>query len=144
MVKLVITSEFFGINENRNSIKKQIKSWGAANIDFTEDGFITAVMTESGFENFMVKIKDKMESALSEILNRYDCIKKIDHDNFYINFTVQGKNFEEFNLNKLVSEIYMTAVIYQIFNGIPQEETSVCVKFKNGKKIYDIINKGGL
>lgn len=146
MVKLVIASEFFGINETQDSIKKQLKNWGANDISFADEGFITAVMTESRFEAFIENVKTNMNKQLDDIINSYKNIKKISHDNSYINFTVFADDLDSININKAAGEIYMTAVVYQIFNGIPQQEASVVITFKDHKtkKIYSIIEKGAL
>lgn len=146
MVKLVITSEFFGVNENENNIRQQLKSWGANDISFTDEGFITAIMSESKFEVFITNVKNNMDKQLSDILNDYENIIKIQHDNSYINFTVFTDDFDNINIKRVAGEIYMIVVVYQVFNGIPQEETSVVVSFKNYRtnKLYDIIEKGAV
>ncbi len=146
MVKLVITSEFFGVNETESSIRHQLKNWGAGDISFNVEGFITALMSESRFEVFIENVKNNMNKQLSDIISEYENIKKIQHDNSYINFIVFGDDISKINIKKVAGEIYMIAVVYQIFNGIPQEETSVVVSFKNykTKKLYDIIEKGAV
>lgn len=143
MVKLVIISEFFGVNENENNIRQQLKSWGAHDISFADEGFITAIMSESKFEVFITNVKNNMDKQLSDMMNEYENIIKIQHDNSYINFTVFADDFDNINLKRIVGEIYMIAVVYQVFNGIPQEEASVIVSFKiySTNEIYDIIEK---
>ncbi len=142
MVRLVITSEFFGVNENYNDIRRELNSWGAKNIVFEDDGMITAVMTEIQFEEFMSKLKAKIDDYLINIEKSYSVIKTISHDNSYINFDVVGKDFTDEIYTKIAIEIRMAVAPYQIFNGIPQEETSVTVNFRNNSrgKIIKIIN----
>lgn len=138
MVRIVITPEFFGVNEKRSSIKKQLNSWGAKSIAFNKDGMILAVMTELQFEEFMKKLKAAVEGYISDIIKKYPCIGKITHDNSYTNFTVIGKKFTSKEMKSIAVEFDIAVASYQIFNGIPQDKTSVIVKFRktrNGKDL---------
>ncbi len=141
MVKLVISSEFFGANENRNDIKKQLNSWGAGNIVFTDEGMIVAIMSEDSFENFMTDLKNKTNGFINEVFNKNDNIKSLSHDNSYINFNVVG-SFTEDDMKMIANEICMAVSSYQIFNGIPQNETAVTVIFRKRKrgKIQKVID----
>lgn len=138
MVKIVITPDFFGVNEKKSSIKKQLNSWGAKSIVFDKEGVILAMMTELQFEEFMKKLKATVEGYLLDIIKKYPDIEKIIHDNSYVNFTVIGKKFTSEEMKSIAVEIDIAVASYQIFNGIPQNETSVIVKFRKTSKGKDL------
>lgn len=128
MVKFVISPEFFGINESRNKIKEQLGKWGVGEISFTEDNFVIALMNETQFENFIIKLKERIELYISDTVKKYN-INSIEHDNEYINFTVFLDTINN-DMKNIACELNMSAAIYQIFNGIPQDEATIIVKFK--------------
>ncbi|MGN1318946.1 MAG: hypothetical protein ACI4VF_07995 [Lachnospirales bacterium] len=133
MVKLVISPEFFGINESKDKIKSELISWGVKEIDFTDDGFIVGVMNETQFEKFIISLKERVEYFLSKTKDKYN-ISAINHDNNFINFVVVCKNLSESDMVAIALDINMSAAIYQVFNGIPHEETTVIVNFKKTPK----------
>lgn len=139
MVRLLISGEFFGINESEKSIREQLKHWGAGDISFTENGFISAVMTENAFENFISSIKKDMDTAIENIINKYDKVKYISHNNGYTNFTIIGKDLSKKDKKSIALDIYMSVMAYQVFSGIPQAETGVVTKFceRKGGKVVD-------
>lgn len=146
MIKFVITSEFFGVNEKEESIKNQIKNWGAYDVSITEDGFVTAIMSENNFERFTKTIKDRADNDLKNIVDNYKSIKSVSHDNSFSEFTIDVTSLKNLNTKKILSEIYMAAAANQLFSGIPYNETSVSVRFKSSRtgRIIDEKTVGGI
>lgn len=131
MVKLFISSDYFGYNESEADIRKQLKMMGALDLSFDENGSAVVVMSENKFEDFIAFVKKKTMCFIDEIIKKYDNIKSINYDNFFSNYEVIGKGFNEKNMRSIAIEIFIAASTFQVFDGIPQLKTNVTVTFKN-------------
>lgn len=132
MIKMVISPEYFGSNDSENNIRSQLKRLGAydVNID-TESGFVTAIMTQSNYEEFVFKLKNRVEEKAVSLKDKYNGINSVECNPDYTVFNIWIDKLSKNDRKSVVFELLMTSATYQVISGIPQSDTSIKVNFYN-------------
>lgn len=122
-------SLFEGMTEEE--IKEVAKENGYLSCDIAEDGSVTNVMTKSKQKELADGLKDSMETMVEELINGKDKIEsfqKIEYDENMTEFNVYVDREKYSGWDSIAYMcFYYIGGIYQIFVGIPSEETNVVV-----------------
>lgn len=136
MIKLVISPEYFGKNDNKNDIVAQVKRLGAYSVEIDENtGFVSAFMTVDNYEKFVEDIKRRIEKTAADIKSKHKNIEEIKYNGDYTVFDIISGKLSKKERGSIVFDLLMSSATYQVISGIPQGEASVKVKF------YDKDNK---
>lgn len=112
-------------------IKEIAKENGYLSCDIAEDGSVTNVMTKSKQKELADGLKDSMETMVEELINGKDKIEsfqKIEYDENMTEFNVYVDREKYSGWDSIAyMGFYYIGGIYQIFVGIPSEETNVVV-----------------
>lgn len=135
MIKMVISPEYFGNNDKKNDIKTQLKTLGAYDINIdNESGFVTALMTQEKYENFVLGLKNRVEETAAGIADRYNGVDYVEYNPDYTKFSVKISNLTKKDRKAIVFDLLMVSATYQVISGIPQSDTSIIVNFYNRDK----------
>lgn len=132
MIKMVISPEYFGNNDKKSRIKAQLRNLGAYEINVDdESGFVTAVMTQDNYENFVEGLKKRIEKVSEDTPCKYVGVKEVKHNPDYTVFNVMIDKLSDKDKKSVVFDLYTASATYQVISGIPQSDTSIKVKFYN-------------
>ncbi len=150
MIKMIISPEYFGVNEKKNAIKEQIKGWGAKNISIDEDtGYISALMSFNDYNEFVLSLRRNVILKADEIASdneKYPSITDIKYSGDMSTFDVMCFSTIGSEKNTAALELYMVSASYQVLSGIPQEQLYVRIYFidnSNGN-LLDVMNTSDL
>ncbi len=150
MIKMIISPEYFGINEKENSIKEQVRKWGAKNVSIDEDtGYVSAFMSLNDYDDFVLSLRKNVIKKADEIVSddeKYPAITQIKYSGDLSTFEVMC--FKDIGNEKNVAalELYMVSASYQVLGGIPQEQVYVRIYFTDNQNgnLIDVINASDL
>ncbi|MDO4300091.1 MAG: hypothetical protein Q4D26_01730 [Clostridia bacterium] len=144
MIKMVISPEYFGNNDKKNDIKKQLKGLGAHDINIDETtGFVTALMTQDKYENFVENLKKRVEKIAMNITDKYKGVEYIDYNPDYTVFNIVTDKVPENIKMSIVFELQISSATYQVISGIPQTDASIKVNFYDkDKRLIECIDTG--
>lgn len=133
MYRIIISPDFFGINEKEADIKNEVKSWGAKNIIIDpETRAVIVDMTEENYDKYLDGLRLKLERCIENIITddeKYPSISDIKVNDKLNQFNVYCK--KNIKTEKTISaiEIYMDSAAYQVFDGIPQKDATVDINY---------------
>lgn len=146
MIKMIISPEYFGINENENAIKKQVRKWGAKNISIDEyTGYISAVMSANDYKDFVLSLRKNVEDTVDKIRcnkEKYTFIDDILCKGDFTGFVVMCRGNIDKRKFDAALELYMASTLYQVMCGIPPElaETEIFFRDADTGNLLDYIN----
>ncbi len=121
MYRVIISPDFFGVNENEEDIKNEVKSWGGENIIIDPDTKAVIVdMSVEKYDEYVNSLKQKLEK----------CMETIKTDNDELNqFDIYCK--KDIRMEKTISaiELYLDSATYQVFKGVPQKDATVDINY---------------
>ena len=129
-VKITIPASFLDTDDTPESIQKEATEKGFKSCTINDDGSVTYEMTKSKRNDLLKEIKEELDANLEEVVNDEDCsIEKVDYNKNLTEFTAYtNSNYTAYdNLNALV--FYMHGAIYQLYNGVKQDDIDIKVKF---------------
>ncbi len=133
MIKMIISPEYFGVNEKESAIKEQVRKWGAKNINIDEDtGYISAIMSANDYYDFVVALRKSVVDKIDEIISdktKYPSVVDIKYSGDMSCFDVRCIDNIDKEKRDIALELYMVSTSYQVLSGIPQELTYVSVLF---------------
>ena len=143
MIKLVLAPDFFGVNQNDEDIKKEVRSWGARNVSINEDGFVSAYMSPEEYDEYVLKLKKKLEDTVDNIVKdkkKYPHVFSIEANETFTDFIV--KCDPDIAAEKAITafDIYVDSATYQVFSGISPKEARVNITYLN-KDNGEVIDK---
>ena len=133
MYRLIISPDFFGINEKEADIKNEVKSWGAKNVIIDpETRAVIVDMTEENYDKYLDGLRLKLEKCMENIITdneKYPSISDIKANEELNKFDVYCK--KDIKTEKTISaiEIYMDSAAYQVFDGISQKDATVDINY---------------
>lgn len=133
MYRIVISPDFFGVNESDEDIKNEVKSWGAENVHIDpETKAVIVDMSWQNYEKYVNALGDKLKNCMEEIKTnkeKYPSISDVQSNDDLNEFNIFCK--KDIKTEKTISaiELYMDSATYQVFSGIPRNQATVTVNY---------------
>lgn len=147
-VEVTIPNDFLG--DDSTTMDDTIKSYGIKDIHDNNDGTVTYKMTKKAYAELMKSFDSSIEESISDIMNDSDTptsIHEISHKDDMSEFTIlvdssQYSGWEEF----YAIAFCMEGMIYQAFDGIPEDEIYTVVKFidQDTEELISSVNSSDL
>lgn len=137
MIKMIISKSFFGMNMSEKDIEKEITLWGASSIHFTPEGFITAVMEDDEFFEYLKKLRNKVIDTVERIKSdkvNYSTIEDIIVNEDLTKFEIYINGDDKKQRERAAFELYLDASAYKVFSSEWGPENEVSIKYKKSKR----------
>ncbi len=150
MIRMIISPEYFGINETEDAIKRQVRNWGANDISIDEQtGYVSAIMSQSSYDAFVLSLRDQVIDTVNKIKTdkeKYPSITDIQYSVDLSRFEIRCLDTITYEKSIAALELYMASASYQVLSGIPQEEAVVDIYFIDNvtDEVIEIINTSDL
>ncbi|MBQ7266714.1 MAG: hypothetical protein IJS61_11570 [Firmicutes bacterium] len=142
MIKMLVSPEFFGINQGEDSIRAEVESWGGHSVNINDSGYVSAYMSVEEYESYIDKLKNKVNDTVKKITDKYDVIKDISFNDNCTDFTVLCD--KKIGTEKAISafDIYVDAAAYQVFSGKAASDAFVNITYidKDSGETIDFID----
>ena len=133
MYRVIISPDFFGVNENEEDIKNEVKSWGGENIIIDPDTKAVIVdMSVEKYDEYVNSLKQKLEKCMETIKTdnkKYPYISDVKANDELNQFDIYCK--KDIRMEKTISaiELYLDSATYQVFKGVPQKDATVDINY---------------
>lgn len=150
MIRMIISPEYFGINETEDAIKRQVRDWGANDISIdTQTGYVSALMSQSSYDAFVLSLRNQVIDTVNNIKadkEKYPSIVDIQYSGDLSRFEIRCFDTITYEKSIVALELYMVSASYQVLSGIPQEEAVVDIYFIDNAtdEVLEIINTSDL
>ncbi len=150
MIRMIISPEYFGINETEDAIKQQVRDWGANDISIdTQTGYVSALMSQSSYDAFVLSLRNQVIDTVNRIKSdkeKYPSIVDIQYSGDLSRFEIRCSDTITYEKSIAALELYMVSASYQVLSGIPQEDATVDIYFIDNAtdEVLEIINTSDL
>ena len=133
MYRVIISADFFGVNEKEEDIKNEVKSWGGENIIIDpETKAVIVDMSVEKYDEYVNNLKLKLEKCMEDIKTdnkKYPSISDVKANDELNEFDIYCK--KGIRMEKTISaiELYLDSATYQVFKGVPQKDATVDINY---------------
>ena len=133
MYRVIISPDFFGVNEKEEDIKNEVKSWGGENIIIDpETKAVIVDMSVEKYDEYVNNLKLKLEKCMEDIKTdnkKYPSISDVKANDELNEFDIYCK--KGIRMEKTISaiELYLDSATYQVFKGVPQKDATVDINY---------------
>lgn len=133
MYRVIISPDFFGVNEKEEDIKNEVKSWGGENIIIDpETKAVIVDMSVEKYDQYVDNLKLKLEKCMENIKTdnkKYPSISDVKANDELNKFKIYCK--KDIRMEKTISaiELYLDSATYQVFKGVPQKDATVDIDY---------------